>query len=142
MRHTFLCLAVSGSFLLAGCGASEASSPAAGTASGSIAAGQVVTLDAATLAAKLEAGNVQLIDVRTAQEFADGHIAGAINVPLDRFDPQSLDGSGGKEVILYCRSDRRSGIAAGKLAEHSGQDAVHLDGGIIGWEAAGMPVSK
>ncbi|MXP47521.1 hypothetical protein GRI43_09030 [Altererythrobacter luteolus] len=141
MRSHFLCLAAVGSFLLASCGASEASAPVADTDTGSI-GGQVLTLDAAALAGKLEAGTVHLIDVRTAEEFADSHIAGAVNIPLAQFDPKALTNSDGDEVILYCRTDRRSGIAASELAEHTGRDAVHLDGGIIGWEEAGMPVSK
>lgn len=102
----------------------------------------VVDLAPADLAKRLEAGNVQLIDVRTAEEFADGHIEGAINIAVDDFDPANLPDAEGKEVILYCRSGRRSGIAGEKLAAHTGQPAEHLGGGIKAWRAAELPTVK
>lgn len=102
---------------------------------------QVVTVDAAELAARLGAGEVQLIDVRTPEEFAQGHIAGAVNMPLDGFDPAALPATAdGVETVLYCRSGRRSEAAGKLLSEHSGVPATHLEGGILAWEAAGQPV--
>ena len=100
---------------------------------------QVATLDVAELRALLDANDVMLIDVRTPEEFAEGHIAGAINIPLDRFDPLHLPGSGERETILYCRSDRRSGIAASQYVEAMGNSIRHLDGGILAWQEAGEP---
>ncbi|MDG5746675.1 rhodanese-like domain-containing protein [Qipengyuania sp. XHP0207] len=101
----------------------------------------VLTIEPSALSTRLEAGEaIQLIDVRTPEEFAQGHIAGAINVPLDEFDPAALPDPQGAERVLYCRSDRRSGIAAEKLADASGRNAVHLEGGILAWDAAGLPV--
>ena len=88
------------------------------------------------LRTKLDAGNIRLIDVRTDEEVAEGMIPGAEHIALDDFDPASLDLSDGREVVLYCRSDRRSGIAGEKLAAFTGKPVEHLDGGIIAWEAA------
>jgi rhodanese-related sulfurtransferase len=102
----------------------------------------LVTLTPEELAARLAAGNVRLIDVRTDAEVAEGVIPGAEHIPLDRFDPAALGPDDGREVVLYCRSDRRSGIAAAKLAEATGEPATHLEGGILAWEAAGQPVEK
>lgn len=99
----------------------------------------VIDLMPADLAKRLEAGNVQLIDVRTAEEFAEGHIEGAINIAVDDFDPAALPDADGKDVILYCRSGRRSGIAGEKLAAHTGKAAEHLGGGIIAWRDAELP---
>ena len=99
----------------------------------------VIDLTPADLAGRLKAGNVQLIDVRTAEEFAEGHIAGAINIPVDEFDPAALPDAAGKDVILYCRSGRRSGIAGGKLAAHTGKASEHMGGGIIAWREAELP---
>lgn len=93
------------------------------------------------LAAKLKAGNVRLIDVRTAEEVAEGMIPGAEHIPLDQFDPASLDFSDGREVVLYCRSGRRSAIAGEKLAAATGKPTEHLAGGILAWEAAEQPVT-
>lgn len=101
----------------------------------------LVDLTPEELAAKLEAGNVRLIDVRTAAEVAEGTIPGAEHIPLDQFDPDSLDFSDGREVVLYCRSGRRSALAAEKLAEATGKPAEHLAGGILAWEAAAQPVT-
>ena len=102
----------------------------------------LVTLTPEELAARIKAGNVRLIDVRTDAEVADGMIAGAEHIPLDRFDPAKLDLSDGREVVLYCRSGRRSAIAGEKLAAATGEPVTHLDGGMLAWEAAGQPVDK
>jgi rhodanese-related sulfurtransferase len=101
----------------------------------------LIDLTPEELAAKLKAGNVRLIDVRTAAEVAEGTIPGAEHIPLDQFDPGSLDFSDGREVVLYCRSGRRSALAAEKLVEATGKPAAHLAGGILAWEAAAQPVT-
>jgi rhodanese-related sulfurtransferase len=94
------------------------------------------------LAARLKAGNIRLIDVRTDEEVAAGTIPGAEHIPLDRFDPAQLDLKDGREVVLYCRSGRRSAVAAERLAAATGKPAEHLEGGLLAWEAAGLPVAK
>lgn len=94
------------------------------------------------LAARLAKGNVRLIDVRTAAEVAEGVIPGAEHIPLDQFDPAKLDLSDGREVVLYCRSSGRSGKAGEKLAAATGQPVEHLAGGILAWQAAGMPIEQ
>lgn len=99
------------------------------------------TIDANALAAKVAAGQVQLIDVRTPEEFAAGHIDGAINMPVDGFDPDAVPEIEGKETVLYCRSGRRSERAATILSEATGETVTHLEGGITAWEAAGEPVT-
>ena len=106
------------------------------------AAAQVEEVSAEALAARIARGEVVLVDVRTPEEFAEGHLAGAVNLPLDRFDPAALPRQSGRETILYCRSDRRSGIAAEAVAEALGQPVRHLDGGIVAWQAAGLPVTR
>lgn len=100
----------------------------------------LVALSPDKLAAKLKAGNVRLIDVRTDAEVAEGTIADAEHIALDQFDPAKLDLSDGREVVLYCRSGRRSAVAGEKLAAATGKPAEHLEGGILAWEAAGEPV--
>lgn len=102
----------------------------------------LIALSPEELAARLAAGKVRLIDVRTSEEVAEGVIPGAEHIPLDRFDPAALDLSDGREVVLYCRSGNRSGVAGEKLAAATGAPAQHLEGGIIAWEAAGQPLDK
>jgi len=102
----------------------------------------LVSLSPEELAARIKAGNVRLIDVRTDEEVAEGTIPGAEHIALDRFDPAAIATDDGREVVLYCRSGRRSAIAAERLAEATGAPATHLEGGLMAWEAAGQPVVK
>ncbi len=96
----------------------------------------VIDLSVDELATLVDAGNIRLIDVRRDDEVAEGIIPGAEHIMLDDFDPTALDLSDGREVVLYCRSGRRSGIAAEKLAAYTGEPAKHLGGGIIAWREA------
>lgn len=102
----------------------------------------VEDVDASTLENLSKAGGVRLIDVRSDEEVAEGMIPGAEHIELDKFDPATLDLSDGREPVLYCRSGRRSGIAAEKLSKHLGKPAKHLEGGIRSWEAKGLPVKR
>ena len=88
--------------------------------------------------------NVVVLDVRTASEFAEGHLERAINIDYHQSDfvekakaTLPLD----KKIAVYCRSGRRSAGAAARLGEE-GYKLVNLKGGIIAWKEAGMPVSK
>ena len=88
--------------------------------------------------------NVVLLDVRTADEFNEGHIKGAIN--LDQFKSDFIELAKQqlpkeKTIAVYCRSGRRSAHAAGLLAKE-GYRSVNLVGGIIAWTKENMPVSK
>ena len=87
--------------------------------------------------------NVVILDVRKADEFAEGHIAGAILI--DQFQNDFVEQAKAKlpidkTIAIYCRSGRRSANAAGKLAD-IGYKCVNLKGGIIAWKEAGMPVT-
>lgn len=88
--------------------------------------------------------DVQLVDVRTPEEYAEGHIAGAKNINVydsDFIDTafKSLDKS--KPVAVYCRSGKRSAEAAHKLSE-KGYNVTNLNGGIIVWMKDKQPVDK
>lgn len=100
----------------------------------------VETVTVAELSEMMENASIRLIDVRTDEEVEDGIIPGAEHIELDEFDPAKLDMSDGREIVLYCRSDRRSGIAAEQLSKFTGKPARHLDGGILAWEEAEKPV--
>ena len=123
-------------FAATGASRADSDTPAASAA----APAPLVALTPEELAARLSQGNVRLIDVRTDAEVADGTIPGAEHIALDQFDPAKLDLSDGREVVLYCRSGRRSAVAGEKLAAATGKPAEHLEGGILAWEAAGQPV--
>lgn len=124
---------------MAGAGAAAANDDAAANAP---AASPLIDLTPEQVAERMKAGTIRLIDVRTAEEVAQGTIPGAEHIPLDQFDPAKLGGDDGREVVLYCRSGRRSAIAGEKLAAATGQPVEHLAGGVLAWEAAGLSLEK
>ena len=91
----------------------------------------------------METSNVVVLDVRTADEFAEGHIEGAINIDQGKDDFMQKAKSAlttDKTIAVYCRSGRRSASTAGRLAAE-GYKCVNLKGGITAWQDAKMPVS-
>ena len=91
----------------------------------------------------IENPSVVLLDVRTAKEYAEGHLDGAINIDQgqdDFLEKATAALPAGKKIAIYCRSGRRSANAAGKLAA-KGYQCVNLKGGIIAWKEAGKPVT-
>lgn len=88
--------------------------------------------------------SVVRLDVRTAKEFDEGHIAGAINIDVlqQTFAAEAKQKIAPKKTVaLYCRSGRRSKNAARILAP-MGYDVVELSTGYLGWTAAGKKVTK
>ncbi|WP_301549365.1 rhodanese-like domain-containing protein [Planomonospora parontospora] len=81
-----------------------------------------------------------LLDVRTRPEFASGHLAGAVNVPLDELGPH-LAGYAGKDVVTVCLSGGRSAVAAQAL-QNAGARVRSLAGGTNAWQRAGLPLEK
>ena len=86
--------------------------------------------------------SVVILDVRKADEFAEGHIKGAILI--DQFQSDFVEQAQAKlpkekTIAIYCRSGRRSANAAGKLAD-VGYKCVNLKGGILAWKEAKMPM--
>ena len=93
---------------------------------------------------KMARGAVAVIDVRTREEFAAGHLAGATLVPVgaDGFVAKVRAAAAGKPVLVYCLSGHRSGKAAAQLAAAGEQGVSTLHGGIQAWQKAGKPVEK
>jgi rhodanese-related sulfurtransferase len=87
---------------------------------------------------------VQVVDVRTAEEFAGGHLAKAVMIswtePGFEACAKKLDSK--KPVLVYCRSGRRSAAAATALAKLGFIEIRDLDGGIVAWEKSGKPLVK
>ena len=101
---------------------------------------EIEAIEAKQLEELLKEKKIRLIDVRTDEEVAEGMIPGAEHIEFDKFDPAKLDLSDGLEPVLYCNSDRRSGIAAEKLSKFTGKKARHLKGGFKAWREAQLPV--
>ena len=94
------------------------------------------------LARRLQQANPPLVlDVRTPAEFADGHIPGAVLIPHDQLERQlaALEPARDREIVLYCRSGRRSLLAENVLREHGFTRLRQLDGSWRAWDAAGLP---
>ncbi len=92
---------------------------------------------------EIERGNVRLIDVRERHEWDESHLDGATLVPeltvADRIGEVVSDRS--ERVVLYCRTDNRSARAADALRELGYEDVAYVEGGIVAWEEAGLPVA-
>lgn len=87
--------------------------------------------------------NAVIVDVRTAEEFNEGHIDGALNIDVKQEDflkKAKAVLSTEKKIAVYCRSGRRSANAAEMLAAE-GYQCVNLQGGILAWKEAKMPVT-
>ncbi len=93
------------------------------------------------LARRIPQGEVSLIDVRPPEEFAAGHLAGAVNVPLSELENYLEQLPPDREVITYCRGPYcvLAFDAVARLRE-SGYQARRLEGGYPEWAAAGLPV--
>jgi rhodanese-related sulfurtransferase len=99
-------------------------------------------LSPTAFAAKIKAApKAVILDVRTPDEYASGHVANALNYELNgaKFAQQiaSLDKS--KPVFVYCLSGRRSASAANKMRADGFKMVYEMDGGMSGWRAAQLP---
>lgn len=83
---------------------------------------------------------VFVLDVRTPQEFAAGHVPGAVNIPYDQVASHLGEIPKDEQIVLYCHSGRRAGLAAEELAASGYGKLVHLEGDMQGWQKAGLPV--
>jgi rhodanese-related sulfurtransferase len=89
-------------------------------------------------------GKTTVLDVRSAEEFAKGHLRDAKNIPLADLSARigELDKSKARSVVVVCQTGARADKAARQLAAAGFDDVVSLDGGLSAWQAAGLPVAK
>tara|TARA_R110002049_G_scaffold182485_2_gene350368 strand:- start:108555 stop:109979 length:1425 start_codon:yes stop_codon:yes gene_type:complete len=96
----------------------------------------------AELARSIETGQVRLIDVRSDEEWNEGHIEQAEHVYLgrlpDHIDPWPRD----QTIVVQCRSAARSAVAASVLQAAGFKSVVNLSGGYVAWKSAGLPSVK
>jgi rhodanese-related sulfurtransferase len=84
-------------------------------------------------ARKLVAAGARLLDVRSPEEYANGHLPGAVNIPVQELDRRMAEvGPPDSEVVLYCRSGSRSARATEMLRRH-GFSKVHNLGPMTAW---------
>jgi rhodanese-related sulfurtransferase len=121
-------------------GAEAAAQPAAVTEGTSAAA----VISPADLVVRLNTDRAPvLLDVRSAEEFAAGHIPGAIHIPYDEIPSRlaELAEYRDAELVVYCRTGRRAGIAEATLREAGFSSVSDLDGHMREWTAARHPVT-
>ena len=102
----------------------------------------IQAVDAATLQQWMTNGDVVLIDVREANEYASAYIPGSQHLPLSGLHVAELPDHDGKKVVVSCATGRRSMMAAdGRLAAHYG-GVYNLDGGLSAWQLAGYDIAR
>ena len=82
------------------------------------------------------------VDVRTPQEFAEGHVPGAINLPVEAVAQWADTLPKDKPVYLYCRSGNRSRQAAEYLKRKGYTNLYNLEGGILAIQREGFPLVR
>jgi rhodanese-related sulfurtransferase len=102
-------------------------------------------VSASELQASTGSGDPPLVlDVRTPEEFAEGHVPGAVNIPQDELGRriQELAQRRRQEVVVYCERGPRAAKAAVVLAGAGFSDVRHLAGDMAGWRSAGLPIAR
>ena len=85
-----------------------------------------------------------ILDVRTPEEFAAGHVPGAVNIPYTHLPARlsDLTDAGDKEIVLYCATGIRAERAAERMREQGYTRLLHLDGDMKAWEEKKRPTAK
>lgn len=86
--------------------------------------------------------NLKILDVRTPSEFQEGHLKGAVNINLQANDFNSKISELDRNALylIYCRSGKRSAMAASKMEKLGFQTLYNMLGGILQWQEEGRPV--
>ncbi len=103
-----------------------------------VTAASIATYDEVT--AGLQKGDILLVDVREADEFAAGHVPGAVNMPLSTMTPAALPKPDGKKVVIMCRSGNRTARLAAQLPGIGRGDVAEYSGSWLDWTARGGKV--
>lgn len=131
---------------LSGCssdsGATESVAAVQGPATAVEAPATPVRVGVAEFATVIADPTVTIVDVRTPEEFAAGHIEGALNIPVERADyidrVAELDPHG--TYAVYCRSGNRSQPAVAGMASVGINAIYELESGTVGWASEGQPL--
>jgi len=95
---------------------------------------------ATDLAAQIEAGTAPLIlDVRSPEEYAAGHVPGAINIPFREIDQHLAELRSHPQIVVYCERGIRANIAETTLADAGFENVLHLEGHMRYWRAQLLP---
>lgn len=88
--------------------------------------------------------SIVVLDVRTAHEFQQGHVKGAVNMDMKQQevfkDILNLDPN--KKYLVYCRTKNRSGVVVNQMVDKGFKNVYHMVDGIIGWNQNILPLEK
>lgn len=115
---------------------------AATTAAPAAMAAEPMTQEALLEHQSMHPDRLFVLDVRTPREYAEGHVPGAVNVPQEQLASRLAEVPKDKDVVIYCRSGRRSALAADVLAANGYSRLSHLEGDMNAWIEKGRPVAK
>ena len=103
-------------------------------------------IDQAALLKRIEKKDTSMVilDVRTPEEFAAGHIPGAINIPYTHLPVRlsEVADAADKDIVLYCAVGVRAEQGAERLRENGFSKLLHLDGDMKAWQAQKRPLEK
>lgn len=87
-----------------------------------------------------------IVDVRSPEEFAKGHVPGAINIPMEKMQERLPELMAAKknnqDIVLYCHSGRRSAIAAETLRKNGFDKLLHMEGDMQKWSDDKLPIES
>ncbi len=101
---------------------------------------QTPQISATELQSRVSAGTVTVVDVRSANEWAGGHVPGAIHIPLGYLAERIGSIPTTRPIVLQCQAGSRSAIAASLLERLGFTSVINLTGGFSAWVAAGFAV--
>ncbi|WP_348261263.1 MBL fold metallo-hydrolase [Telmatobacter sp. DSM 110680] len=81
-----------------------------------------------------------LLDVRAPKEWAEKHIAGSVNVPLNHLQERIDELPRNRRIAVHCAGGYRSSVAVSILHQHGITNLIEIAGGLAAWEAAGLPI--
>jgi rhodanese-related sulfurtransferase len=90
----------------------------------------------------VDQGDVQIIDVREPNEYAEGHIPGVTLIPLARLLARPQDYIKRDNILFVCAAGQRSAVACEMAAAIGFEDLYNLEGGTTAWARAGLPIER
>jgi rhodanese-related sulfurtransferase len=101
---------------------------------------EITSAEAKSLLGK--GGSVFLLDVRTPEEYRQGHLQGAVLIPISEIEKRVGDVPPNKKIVVYCAVGSRSRQVAGFLTSKGYREVYDMKDGIIGWYRNGFPIAR
>lgn len=99
-------------------------------------------IDARNLDSRSSEPSLQVIDVRSPEEWFAGHLPGAVHIPLAALPDRLTEIDASAPVVVHCQGGGRSAIAASYLKSHGVETVLNLTGGFDAWVTHGLPVER